>query len=194
MNQRSHGAASPRRSPGWDRTWPWNRTGKPSRKPLRLPGSTHDPWTGPGGYAVKCRSCRRRSRSGGSRQASHAAQANMPDPRGEQLPGGKVNGRYARVSAQNYAGRSLGNLWTDIPNVSGKKERLGYATQKPVALLERIISASSNPNDVGFDPFCGRAQAGPPMDRHRHGHSRGRRPPASGFRTGPDWWKVRFFG
>jgi len=57
--------------------------------------------------------------------------------------------------SENYAGKPLGNLWTDIPNVTGKKERLGYDTQKPVALLERIISASSNPGDVVFDPFCG---------------------------------------
>ncbi len=35
------------------------------------------------------------------------------------------------------------------------KERLGYPTQKPVALLERIIAASSNPGDVVLDPFCG---------------------------------------
>jgi site-specific DNA-methyltransferase (adenine-specific) len=35
------------------------------------------------------------------------------------------------------------------------KERLGYPTQKPLALLERIISASSNPGDVVLDPFCG---------------------------------------
>lgn len=35
------------------------------------------------------------------------------------------------------------------------QERLGYPTQKPVALLERIISASSNPGDVVLDPFCG---------------------------------------
>src|SRR5216110_1924825 len=34
-------------------------------------------------------------------------------------------------------------------------ERLGYQTQKPQALLERIISASSNPGDVVLDPFCG---------------------------------------
>ena len=48
------------------------------------------------------------------------------------------------------------NLWADIPNISGQsKERLGYATQKPVALLERIITASSNPGDVVLDPFCG---------------------------------------
>lgn len=35
------------------------------------------------------------------------------------------------------------------------KERLGYPTQKPIALLDRIIQASSNPGDVVFDPFCG---------------------------------------
>ena len=46
--------------------------------------------------------------------------------------------------------------WTDIPSLSGAHaERLGYPTQKPVALLERIIAASSNPGDVVLDPFCG---------------------------------------
>ncbi len=38
---------------------------------------------------------------------------------------------------------------------SAAQERLGYPTQKPVALLERIISASSNPGDIVLDPFCG---------------------------------------
>ena len=48
------------------------------------------------------------------------------------------------------------NLWADIPNISGRsRERMGYATQKPLALLERIIAASSNPGDVILDPFCG---------------------------------------
>ncbi len=46
------------------------------------------------------------------------------------------------------------NIWNDI-NVASKSERMGYDTQKPVALLERIIQASSNPGDVVFDPFCG---------------------------------------
>lgn len=47
-------------------------------------------------------------------------------------------------------------LWTDIPPINSQAaERLGYPTQKPVALLERIISASSNPGDVILDPFCG---------------------------------------
>ena len=48
------------------------------------------------------------------------------------------------------------NLWSDIGNVSAQaKERLGYPTQKPEALLERIINASSNEGDVVLDPFCG---------------------------------------
>ena len=47
-------------------------------------------------------------------------------------------------------------LWDDIPPINSQaQERLGYPTQKPVALLERIISASSNPGDVVLDPFCG---------------------------------------
>ena len=45
---------------------------------------------------------------------------------------------------------------TDIPPINSQAaERLGYPTQKPVALLERIIQASSNPGDVVLDPFCG---------------------------------------
>ncbi len=46
--------------------------------------------------------------------------------------------------------------WTDINPISAQAaERLGFPTQKPVALLERIISASSNEGDVVLDPFCG---------------------------------------
>lgn len=53
-------------------------------------------------------------------------------------------------------GRALGDVWEDIPPINMQaKERLGYPTQKPVALLERIIEASSNPGDVVLDPFCG---------------------------------------
>ncbi|WP_316979209.1 site-specific DNA-methyltransferase [Shumkonia mesophila] len=51
---------------------------------------------------------------------------------------------------------TVGDVWTDIDRINqSAKERLGYPTQKPVALLERIIAASSNPGDVVFDPFCG---------------------------------------
>ena len=54
------------------------------------------------------------------------------------------------------AGTPLQNLWDDIsPLNSQAQERLGYPTQKPRALLERIIAASSNPGDVVLDPFCG---------------------------------------
>ena len=54
------------------------------------------------------------------------------------------------------SGRITDNIWTDInPLNSQAQERLGYPTQKPVALLERIIQASSNPADVVLDPFCG---------------------------------------
>ena len=51
----------------------------------------------------------------------------------------------------------IDNIWTDIPNMmhTPKAERLGYPTQKPLKLLDRIIKMSSNPNDIVFDPFCG---------------------------------------
>jgi DNA modification methylase len=51
---------------------------------------------------------------------------------------------------------TVGDVWTDVDRINQTaKERLGYPTQKPLALLERIISASSNPGDVILDPFCG---------------------------------------
>ena len=47
-------------------------------------------------------------------------------------------------------------MWPDIPNVTGiSSEKLGYSTQKPVKLLERIIEASSNEGDLVLDCFCG---------------------------------------
>jgi len=53
-------------------------------------------------------------------------------------------------------GKPLGDVWTDIPPINSQaQERLGYPTQKPVALLERILQASSNPGDLVLDPFCG---------------------------------------
>ena len=54
----------------------------------------------------------------------------------------------------DYRGRPIGSLWIDIPNASGK-ERTGYPTQKPLALLKRIIQTSSNQGDIVLDPFCG---------------------------------------
>jgi site-specific DNA-methyltransferase (adenine-specific) len=51
-------------------------------------------------------------------------------------------------------GVPLQDIWNDIPPALGAQD-LGYPTQKPLALLERIIQASSNPGDVVLDPFCG---------------------------------------
>jgi DNA modification methylase len=51
---------------------------------------------------------------------------------------------------------TVGDVWTDIDRINqSAKERLGYPTQKPIALLDRIICASSERGDVVFDPFCG---------------------------------------
>jgi site-specific DNA-methyltransferase (adenine-specific) len=65
-----------------------------------------------------------------------------------------------RIRLKKYLDESPGeriqNLWDDIPPINSRaQERLGYPTQKPEALLERIIGASSNEGDVVFDPFCG---------------------------------------
>ena len=57
-------------------------------------------------------------------------------------------------------GQAVHNIWNDIAPINPRaKERLGYPTQKPLALLERIIRASSNDGDVVLDPFCGCATA-----------------------------------
>src|SRR6185312_5076877 len=53
-------------------------------------------------------------------------------------------------------GALLGSLWTDIPPLQASSlERIGYPTQKPLPLLERIIKASSDPDDIILDAFCG---------------------------------------
>ena len=57
--------------------------------------------------------------------------------------------------AQLAKGKVIEDWWPDIRPLSVSKERTGWATQKPLALLERIIKASSNEGDIVFDPFCG---------------------------------------
>ncbi len=53
-------------------------------------------------------------------------------------------------------GKAVSDIWDDIDRINPVgSERLGYPTQKPQALLERVIDASSNPGDVVLDPFCG---------------------------------------
>ncbi len=69
-------------------------------------------------------------------------------------PSGKVPAlkRYLDKSK----GVALQSVWDDLPPVNSQaKEALGYPTQKPLALLERIIKTSSNENDVVLDAFCG---------------------------------------
>ena len=53
-------------------------------------------------------------------------------------------------------GKPIGDVWIDIPPINSQaQERLGYPTQKPEALVERVIIGSSNKGDIVLDPFCG---------------------------------------
>ena len=82
-----------------------------------------------------------------------------------------VWGALSREKAEAYErkGKIPETWWTDIHRVMPTaKERTGYATQKPLALLERVIEASSNPDDLVLDPFCGCATTCVAADRlHR---------------------------
>jgi site-specific DNA-methyltransferase (adenine-specific) len=61
-----------------------------------------------------------------------------------------------KMYADESKGERLQSLWDDIPPIGAQaQERLGYPTQKPLALLQRVILASSNEGDVVLDPFCG---------------------------------------
>ena len=54
------------------------------------------------------------------------------------------------------AGPVLSNVWTDVSQLRGADvERLGYPTQKPLPLLERILKISSNEDNIVLDAFCG---------------------------------------
>ena len=73
------------------------------------------------------------------------------------MPGGRGNSksRLKKIADIVQEGKAISDVWA-IPIVSSSaKERVGYPTQKPLALLERIIKASSNEGDVVLDPFCG---------------------------------------
>ena len=74
-------------------------------------------------------------------------------PRGRKYREGVIK----RVYLDTNPGVAIGNLWTEKElTMQGRDdERVGYPTQKPLALLERIITATSNEGDVVFDPFCG---------------------------------------
>jgi len=71
---------------------------------------------------------------------------------------GRIRIKYFLRSDERavYEDALVGDTWNDIPDAMHMgKERLGYPTQKPEALLERIIEASSNEGDLVLDPFCG---------------------------------------
>lgn len=71
--------------------------------------------------------------------------------------GWRKNGSpFRKYRSWEDRGKAVGNLWDDIIRLqSNSKEDLGYPTQKPKALLERIIKASSNEGDTVLDAFCG---------------------------------------
>ncbi len=86
--------------------------------------------------------------------------------------------RYKRY-LDEMPGTPIDTIWDDINSIQAhSNERMGYATQKPLALLERIIATSSNPGDVVLDPFCGCAttmEAAQNLDRQWPGlRGRGR--------------------
>lgn len=78
----------------------------------------------------------------------------------EMLAAGRIEFRSTGMPVykrylDEQPGVQLQDIWTDIRLTSADKERLGYPTQKPVALLERIVKSSSNVGDTVLDPFCG---------------------------------------
>ena len=80
------------------------------------------------------------------------------------------NGRVPRFKRylSTSKGRRIHDVITDISPIASKsKERVGYPTQKPLALLERIIKASSNEGDMVLDPFCGCATTCVAAERHQ---------------------------
>jgi len=69
--------------------------------------------------------------------------------------GGKGLSKESENTYRQYYKKVPPRTWVHITFVSSSHERLGYPTQKPEALLERIIKASSNKDDIVLDPFCG---------------------------------------
>jgi DNA modification methylase len=81
----------------------------------------------------------------------------MLDAEGKiHYPSDKSKRPAVKLFLEESKGALVGNIWTDIgPLQASSMERLGYPTQKPLPLLERIVQASSNENDIVLDAFCG---------------------------------------
>lgn len=86
----------------------------------------------------------------------YIARFNKVDEQGRRYFDGRGKRRYLDEVIEK--GKAIGDVWGDIMSfqqIPTSQERLGYDTQKPEALLERIINASSNPGDLVADFFCG---------------------------------------
>ena len=80
------------------------------------------------------------------------------DGRGKYRFGGRLRNRKYYLNESR--GTPSTSLWDDVHELNGtNEEKIGYPTQKPIALLERIIQASTNEGDLVLDPFCGCATA-----------------------------------
>lgn len=89
-------------------------------------------------------------------QLGDYSQKSIEDFRKQNLIYKTSSGREYKKYYLDEAQFAIGSIWTDIVNLSkGQHEQLGYPTQKPEELLQRIIEASSNPGDIVADFFCG---------------------------------------
>lgn len=100
-------------------------------------------------------------KDGGADFTYHQLKTPLPEPE-RRLKREKRNGKLVNVKDEDghvvyyeITEKTMDNVWR-IPMLQpASRERLGYPTQKPLALLERVIEASSNPGDLVLDPFCG---------------------------------------
>jgi DNA modification methylase len=110
--------------------------------------------TGPGGEAkgnpiYEVMGVTRYWRYSKERMAQLIEQGRVIQPRPGAVP------RYKRYLDESR-GRPVQDIWDDIAPVNSQaKERLGWSTQKPLSLLERVLAVSANPGDIVLDPFCG---------------------------------------
>ena len=128
-------------------TWTYSRQLKPYSK-ATLAMFKHDDKDGRGSYRLQ------ELRTYGKETRSRL--------RGEnRIIESKTGREYLKQYLQEKPGNTVDSIWGDVGtmNTQGSPERIGYPTQKPLALLERIIKASSNEGDVVLDPFCGCATA-----------------------------------
>jgi DNA modification methylase len=131
------------------------RVGIATWKRARDAGTTKADVTGPGGEAKGCPVYEWK----GVTRAWRYSKENMERLEREGL---LVYSKTGMVYQKRYLDESKGvplqSWWDDIAmlrGISQSRERLGYPTQKPLALLERIIKVSSRENDIVLDAFCG---------------------------------------